>query len=563
MERSNGTLEKGGTLLGALLVLGTQTDGRENRDLEADVAAALSYTNAAVVKFCDPKKEFATKDSDSPFHTTVEGEPTTDEKVADSKAAETLANLKQAHPEIAKAGLDEAIISAIKALGEGFDEFFKQFGYPGLLFMASLAAAGMYVAKNPGQKDPSETDPKLEAELAPQLEEAEAIAKELDTLGANPSESDLQRISERAGILMASLAVILAPAIAEAGFREAWDGLEEAYEATTTGTGEFLKLIALIIQMCIMLLKIGITSALVIATTFFTAKNWKYLPKAWKFITQAKTKLLDDAVGPRVPVRTKWGMITLDSKVGMATELEEARAAHPAHPGAIDVARIGTELRTAVSGVRDGRSLSSRLMEGEADADSFKRQLDELRPTSDRILGILRDHDANPALPFPQNEFNALIESFRAMTTRLNGNVAIVPQNRRHFGPRDGAMITGLIVSAFATLMWLSFQIGGPATSPRQAEKNAEKAAEVQKAAEEAQEEAKKEAERQKRMQEARDADAARKKAEADAAEKQRKGEKVIEKKPDIQAAPGVEPPNQSLPEAEQYNEPLKPFHEE
>ena len=389
-------------------------------------------------------------------------------EMTESEAAKTLASLKQTHPEIAKAGIDEAIISAIQSLGNGFEEFFRQFGPTGIL---TLAATFVFLrrrtTKGPGLDFEINEHPEIKAQLSQQAGVAERIADEMDELVAqpNPSEADKERLFAQATALTASMIVTLAPATASA--TGIWEGAQNAYHGVNTGIGEILNTIGRASESLGALgYAIDIIAVLMIGLgVMITADDFA---KAWKALSNnhiRRNRALDRLTGPRRKKHFAF-ISTGRTKAGVATELLERVGSEKSDQMARNA---GTVLRNAVSTKlpTEAKALKKRVAAGELDVSSINEHSNELAQLKDQILEILnRDYSevdrrtGKQINYFPQREFNDLIQRFNTLANSLKSTVE--PRTKDEMLKwKNTASIGAYVLIAALSVGWLSGSVKG------------------------------------------------------------------------------------------------------
>lgn len=384
-------------------------------------------------------------------------------QMALSKAQGILADLKKTHPEVEKAGIDEAVISAIQTLNEGFGEFYEGFGIAGLLTLAaSLYFINRGRKQGKGKDSKPELDPETKAKLEEQAQEAKKIAEEMDelVLQPNPSTADKDRLFARASALATGMILTLAPATANAGMKEAWEGVKNAYEGTTNGIGEILNTIGRFSE-ALKGLSYAIDIITILAIVVGAMITSEDFAKAWKALSNnhiRRNRALGRLVGPRKRKHILF-IPTGNTKSGVATDLiSRPGAAH----GELMARNAGTVLREHVT-VRlpnELKAFNKRVRDGEIDIGSLNEHTEQLNELKDQILEILgRDYvsvDAAgaPINVFPQAEYNTLIQRFNALAASLKTSVE---QNdkREKLGWKGVGSISAYVLIAALSVGWL------------------------------------------------------------------------------------------------------------
>lgn len=385
-------------------------------------------------------------------------------KMALAKAEGILFDLKKTHPEVEKAGMDEAIISAVQTLGEGFGEFYDQFGTTGIL---TLAASLYFLSRKPKKSSDFNINehPEVKAQLDKHSEEAREIAGELDELvmQKNPSQEDKERLFARAAALASAMILTIAPATANAsGLGDVWDGAKNAYHGVTHGVGEILNTFGRLSEALGAIgYAIDIIAVLVIILGgMITADDFA---KAWKALSNnhiRRDRSLDRLVGPRKRKHILF-IPTGNTKAGISTELLERKGTEPGD----NMARnAGTVLRDNITRrlPTELKPFNRRIRDGEIDIGSLNGHTEQLNELKTQILEILdRDYvtlDPKTGLPeneFPQREYDELIARFNTLVGSLKSSVEPVGTGEKIKWKGIGAISAYILISSIS-IGWLA-----------------------------------------------------------------------------------------------------------
>ncbi len=385
-------------------------------------------------------------------------------KMTLSKAEGILFDLKKTHPEVEKAGMDEAIISAVQTLGEGFGEFYDNFGATGILTLAASLYFLSKKSKNSSTFNINE-HPEMKAQLDIHSEEAKKIAVELDELSTqqNPSQDDKERLFARAAALASAMILTITPATAHAsGLGDVWDGAKNAYNGVTHGVGEILNTFGRLSEALGAIgYAIDIIAVLVIILGgMITADDFA---KAWKALSNnhiRRDRSLDRLVGPRKRKHILF-IPTGNTKAGISTELLERRGTEPGD----NMARnAGTVLRDNITRrlPAELKPFNRRVRDGEIDLGSLNVHTEQLNELKNQILEILdRDYttiDLKTGLPeneFPQREYDELIARFNTLVGSLKGSVEPVATGEKIKWKGIGAISAYILISSIS-VGWLA-----------------------------------------------------------------------------------------------------------